>query len=814
MYRNFFKSAFRNLLRHKTYTLINIGGLAIGIAVSLTIFMVIRYQTSFDTFHPQKDHLYRVLTRSHQGASGNISYNKEVPFPLPTSIKADFPQIQQVAPVWESHNDQLLIPDPSGATQRSFKENRGVFFTTPSFFRMFDFPLLAGSYQSLKDPNTVLLTKDMATKYFGDWKTAMGKTLTLQVGGSLFSHGSDELKVTGILAPIPANTDFQCKMVVAFGTGITVDMAANTDWQDRTNTDFGCYLMLPEGISVDGFNQELRGFAQKVRPSGDKDGFIIEPLSAVHFDTRAGDYSGHTLSHQLINVLWLIAAFITLIACVNFVNLSTAQAVHRAREVGVRKVLGSNKSQLQIQFFLETALIVLSAVVLAVLIDSLALPWINQLLAMTLSLPLLGHPEIALVLLAFTAAVTALAGFYPSLVLSRFNPVHALKSKITSAGTRGISLRRGLVVFQFVIAQALIIGTLIIIKQMSFFMNQPLGFDKDAMITVPFRVDSLRLSRLDYLRQQLLSLKGVQAVSFSSNSPIEDAGNLWSTFKFDHADKEAGFKAITKFADDQYVPTYHLQLVAGRNLQPSKMTREFLVNESFVKKLGLARPQDILNKEISIWGDRIQCPVVGVVKDFIDRSFRNGLAPMLITTDDVMYSQAAIKVGTTGMSSTLQSMKKIWEQTFPGLVYEYRFLDDKIASFYAQENQLAILYKIFASIAILLSCLGLYGLASFMALKRVKEVGIRKVLGASAGSIVILFSKEFILLMVIAFAIAAPLAGVYMEQWLQGYAYRIHLHVGVFAAGGLAAVMIALLTLSFQAIKSAVANPVNSLRAQ
>ena len=306
----------------------------------------------------------------------------------------------------------------------------------------------------------------------------------------------------------------------------------------------------------------------------------------------------------------------------------------------------------------------------------------------------------------------------------------------------------------------------------------------------------------------------MQAVSFSSNTPVEDADDIWSTFKFDHAIKEADFKAITKFADEEYVPAYKLQLIAGRNLQPSGMTREFLVNESFMKSLGIKNPDEILNKEISMWGGRIKCPVVGVLKDFNDRSFRHYPAPLLITTNRTMYSQATIKLETKNISSTLQSVKTIWEQTLPNFVYEYNFLDDKIASFYKQETQLEQLYEIFAVIAILLSCLGLYGLAFFMAVQRTKEVGIRKVLGASADKVVYLFLKEFIILIAIAFVIATPIAWYFMHNWLQNYAYRIIISWWIFAAGGFVAIIIALATISFQAIKAASANPVKSLSSQ
>ena len=813
MFKNYFKIAWRNLTRNKSYAAINIIGMAVGIAVCLVIFIIIQYQTSFDGFHAKKDRTYRVLTEYHHAESANITYGKDVPFPMPLGLKTAFPQIE-LAPVFASQNDQLITLDNNGNTDQVFKEQRGVFYTDPSFFKIFDFPLLAGSYASLKDPNNVLLTKEVAEKYFGDWKTAIGKTIKLQGGGYMFEHGTDVLKVSGILATIPANTDFQLKLVVAFGTGFTGSyLAKSTDWLN-TVPDFGCYVLLPPNVSVENFNQQLRAYSQKVQSPANKDSHIIQPISAVHYDTQVGNYSNRTISHQLLNVLWLIAAFILLIACVNFINLSTAQAVNRAKEVGVRKVLGSSEAQLQTQFIIETFLIVTCAVILAALFTILALPYVSGLLELSLSFNILNNPTIILFLLTVTIVVTALAGFYPSIVLSRFNPVNALKSKLTASPANGISLRRGLVVFQFIIAQALIIGTLVIVRQMNYFMDQPLGFDKDAIVNVPFRVDSLRISRLDYLKQQLLSVNGVQAVSYSSNTPVEDANDTWSSMRFNHAIKETDFKAITKFADEGYIPAYKLTLIAGRNLQPSQTTREFLVNESLLKSLGIKKPEDILNKEISIWGDQIKCAVVGVLKDFNDRSFRHDLAPLLVTTNVTMYNQVGVKLATTNIAATLQSVKQIFEKTFPDFVYEYKFLDDKIAGFYKQENQLSALYKIFAAIAIFLSCLGLYGLASFMAVQRIKEVGIRKVLGATAGSIVYLFSKEFIMLITIAFAIAAPIAWYYMHQWLQAYVYRIDISWWLFAIGGLAAIIIALITVSFQAVKAAKANPVKSLRSE
>ncbi|MBL7813792.1 MAG: ABC transporter permease [Saprospiraceae bacterium] len=819
MIKNYFKTAFRNLIYNKGYAFINIAGLAVGIAVCILIFIIIQFQTSFDGFHAKKDRIYRVLSESHRADAGGISYEKNVPFLLPDGLKTAFPQLEQVVPIYASHNDELQILDDNGTPVKNFKEQNGVFYTSPTFFNVFDFPLLSGTYESLKDPNNVLLTKEIAETYFGDWKSAVGKTIKItgyySMGAGLFQFPATPLKVSGILATIPPSTDFQLKLVIAYGTNFTGDKQygfQQPNWNQST-PDFGCYVLLPPNISADNFNQQLKGYASKLQSVNQKGSYILQSINAVHHDAQTGNYSSKTISKELINVLWLIATFILLIACVNFINLSTAQAVNRAKEVGVRKVLGSNLLQLQTQFLVETFLVVVSAVVLSILITVLALPYANQLLELSLSFNTFSNPAIILFIFAITIIVTALAGFYPSIVLSRLNPVNTLKSKLKASTTKGVSLRRGLVVFQFVIAQVLIIGTFVILEQMDYFMNQPLGFDKNAIVNIPYRPDSTGNNLTDYLKQKLL-LNGVQAVSFNSNSPIEENNNTFTKFKFDHAIKDADFQAITKFVDDDYVPTYKLQLVAGKNLKPSPFTQEFLVNESLVKSLGIKNLEDILNKEISIMGGLIKCPVVGVVKDFNDRSLHHGLAPLLMATNSTMYRQASIKLPTVNIASTMQTIQKIWEQTFPNYVYEYRFLDEKIANFYNQESQLAQLYKICAIIAIFLSCLGLYGLASFMAIQRIKEVGIRKVLGASIANIVYLFSKEFIILISIAFLIATPLASYFMNQWLQNYAYQVTIEWWVFASAGFIALLIALLTVSFQAVKAAVANPVKSLRTE
>ena len=804
MIRNYFKTAFRNLLRRKNYTIINITGLAAGIAICLIIFIVIRYEMSFDNYHEKKDRVYRVLTEYHHTDSPDIFFGKGVPSPLPAALKANFSQAEKVAAIYSAGNDHIQVLDDNGQSIKKFKEEKGVFFTEASLFDIFDFKWLVGNPSSLKNPNSVVLTKTIAEKYFGDWQFASGKTIKW--------NNREVLKVTGILADVPENTDLQLKVVIAFGTGGTSDFAKSTNW-DGTASSYGCYVLLSRDVSASSFNNQLRAFVKKMKSAENKDSHIIQPLNKIHYDVKTGDFSDRTISPGLIKALWLIGAFILLIACVNFINLSTAQAVNRSKEVGIRKVLGSNKTGLKVQFITETFLIVFMSIVLAVFIAVITLPFISGVLSKSLSFDLADGPAITLFLISIAAVVTALAGFYPSIVLSRFNPINALKNKMTSTGTKGISLRRGLVVFQFVIAQALIIGTLIIVKQMNYFTSQPLGFDKSAIVNIPFPDDSVGTSKLDYLRKQLADTKNIRGVSFSSNTPVEDDNDNWSTFKFDHAAKETDFYAITKFADDQYIPTYKLPLVAGRNLRPSDTAREFLVNETLVKNLGIVNPQDVLNKEINLWGF-INGQIVGVVKDYNDRSFRRGIDPVLITTLKRGYNQAGIKLTTADVSSSIRSIEKLWNQTFPEFVFEYKFLDEKIESFYEQENQLSSLYKIFALIAIFLSCLGLYGLVSFMAVQRVKEVGIRKVLGASVASVIYLFSKEFIILVAIGFVIASPIAWYFMDKWLQDYVYRINISWWIFLVGGISAVVIALLTVSFRAIKAAIANPVKSLRSE
>ncbi|MDB5135220.1 MAG: FtsX-like permease family protein [Mucilaginibacter sp.] len=808
MIRNYIKTAWRNLLRNKSYAAINVIGLAIGIAACLLIFLIVHFETSFDNFHSKKDRIYRVVT-AFSNPDG-IHLSSGTPLPIAEGLRIDFPQLKDVAAIFQNDGSHYSIGNSSrGEPVKKFKEDE-AYYAEPQFFNIFDFGWLAGDKKTaLSDPNTVVLTQDEADKFFGDWHGAMGKIIRYE--------NKTDLKVTGILKNTPANTDFPLKLVISYAS-VNVkgsDFYGNIhDWVS-TFGDHSCFVVLPNNMNAGQFNQNLKAFVKKHKPADYvKDGFQLQALGDMHYNTEVGVFSNHPFSKQLIKAISLIGLFLLIIACVNFINLATAQAVNRSKEVGIRKVLGSNRNQLILQFISETLIITLFAVILAILLAEIALPMLNKLLEIQLDSAFIADPVLLLFLLGVVICVTLLSGFYPAMVLSGFNPIAALKNKIVSARTSGISLRRALVVLQFCIAQVLVIGTLVIIHQMDYFKNKSLGFDKDAIITVPFPGDSVNRIKLNTLHDQLLLLPGINDVSYSFASPSDNNG--WgSDFKYNNAPKQTNFSAQLKWADAEYFNLYKLQFVAGHPYSKGDTIHGYVVNETLVKKLGVTNPKDAIGKYIKLWDDKKKyAQIVGVVKDFNISSLKNAIQPVLMSSWKDVYQKINIKLEPTNINQTLASVEKLWNSTFPDGIYEYQFLDEKIANFYKSEDQLSQLYKIFAGIAIFISCLGLYGLVSFMAVQRTKEVGIRKTLGASVGSIVYLFSKEFTLLIIIAFGISAPIGWFFMHWWLQDYTYKISMGPGIFILAIVVSVAIAWITVGYKAIMAALANPVKSLRSE
>ncbi|HTD40703.1 MAG TPA: ABC transporter permease, partial [Mucilaginibacter sp.] len=676
MLKNYLKTAWQNLRSHKAYVAINTVGLAVGIGACLLIFLLIQYETSFDNFHQNKERIYRVAAATK--TKNGMNYSQGSAFPVAEALRMDYPQLEHVARIYGRNNQQItILTDKDNAAQKKFKEN--VFFAEPEFFEIFNFPFLAGNPKNaLSEMNTAVVTQETAEKYFGDWHTAIGKFIK-------YDNDKDKVcKVTGVLKNIPSNTDFPLQVVLSFKT--TKGEDGSTDWANEDGS-LNTYIVLPKNMSSRQFDNDLKTFVKKYAPAAyTNHGYILQPLTNIHYESEFGTYRGSTFSKTLITALSLIGLFLLIIACINFINLATAQAVNRSKEVGVRKVLGSSKNQLIIQFLSETFLITLASVVLAIVFALIALPVLNYLLHISLEIQL-GFPLIAF-LSSLIIIVTFLSGFYPAIVLSGFNPIKVLKSKFTSKTAAGLSMRRVLVVFQFTVAQTLIIGTLIVVSQMNFFKNASMGFDKDAIVMVPLPGDSARLSKMDALKTQLRQLAGIKNVSISSFSPMDQAG--WDgDFKFDNAVKKSDFNPDFKWADADYFKTYNIQFIAGKPYYPADTVNGFVVNELMVKKLGFKNPEDILGKKINIFDGNIVAPVVGVVKDFNGNSMKKELKPVALGSWKMVYRVFNIKIQPQNAKQTLAAIEKLWNNTYPDYVYEYQFLDDKIASFYKQENQLS-----------------------------------------------------------------------------------------------------------------------------
>ncbi|MFA6085235.1 ABC transporter permease [Mucilaginibacter sp.] len=804
MLKNYIKTAWRSIQRNKSYTIINVIGLAIGIAACLLIFLVINFETSFDNYHTKKNHIYRLLSK--RTSSEGIKIRAGVPFPVAEGLRVDYPQLPFVASALNDENQQISVNDNTGQVKR-FKE-KDLYFTEPQFFNIFDFAWLAGDKKNaLTEPNTVVITRQIAERYFGTWDNAMGKTIKY--------NNKIDLKVTGVLENLPLNTDLPVNIAISFNTIKGTDYGNNLqDWQS-TFGSHSCFIVLPDNISEAKFTNDLVAFVKKHKPNQAKqEAFLLQPLTEMHYDTRAGLFSGQVFSKDLIKAFSLIGLFLLIIACVNFINLATAQAVNRSKEVGIRKVLGSRRKQLILQFISETFIITLFAITLAIIISEAALPGLNNLLEIKLSAGFITSPDIMLFLASVLVGVTLLAGMYPAIVLSGFNPIAALKNKISTGKANGITLRRSLVVLQFGIAQVLVIGTIVIISQVDHFKNSALGFDKDAVITVTLPGDSLSRLNMKSLQRGIMQQAGVKDFSYSFTSPSDNTN--WGTpIRYNNATEETDFKVNLKWSDNEYFKLYNIKFIAGGPYIKSDTVRGYVVNETLLKNLGVTDPKEAIGKTINIWEDKnLTQKIVGVVKDFNVSSLREQIPPVVMASWTGQYSIANIKLKPSNVKSTLATIEKLWTATFPDNVYEYKFLDDKIANFYKKESQLSQLYKIFAGIAIFISCLGLYGMVSFMAVQRTKEVGIRKTLGASVANIVYLFSKEFTLLIVIAFVIAAPIAWYFINQWLQAYTYRIKPGAGIFILTISISIIIAWITVGYKAIKAALVNPVRSLRSE
>jgi ABC-type antimicrobial peptide transport system permease subunit len=797
MLRNYVKIAFRNLVRNKVYGAINTVGLALSMACSILLFTLITHHLSFDNFHAQSDRIYRIVTEMHRD---NIGYNSSVPAPLGKAFRNDYTFAEKVARIATFTNEQITIKHADRASK--LREEEGIAFTEPEFFDIFSYPLIQGDKKTvLAAPNTAIVTEKTAKKYFGNANP---------IGKEFWVGNKIPFTITGLLKDLPENTDRRTGIYVSYSTLKQYNewLASDDSWggiQDAMQ----CFVRLRPNVSVSQVEKVFPAYVKKYRPtSKNVHHYKLQPLADVHFNAQ---YDG-VMEKRNLWILSVIGLFLMATACVNFINLATAQALKRSKEVGVRKVLGGVKRQLFWQFMAETALITLLAAGVALVLSYALLPVVNEFFVTQMSIRLLSDASLPLFVGGLVITVTFFAGSYPGLVLAGFQPVVALKGKIANHHIGGFNTRRTLIVVQFAISQLLIIGMVVMIRQMQYAKQADLGFDKEAILMVPIGTDSTG-TKMNTLKNQIASISGVEKISLCYAAPASE--QAWNnSVRFGNQAEEVNFRTSIKAADEAYVPTFGLELAAGRNLFRSDTVREFLVNEAFIRKLNFQKPEDALGHRILANGGQMAGPIVGVVKDFHDRSFREEISAVAITTNKSDYSEYAIKLNMSNARSVLATLEKAWTDQYPDQIFEYHFLDDTIARFYETEDRFIKLIQFFSFIAIFIGCLGLYGLVSFMVVQKTKEIGIRKVLGGSFAHILWIFGKEFIRLIVIAFLIAAPIGWWVMNGWLQDFEYQVDITVGTFVLAVSISLVIAGLTVSYQAVKAALANPVKSLRSE
>ena len=799
MFKNYLKTALRNLLREKGSSLLNIAGLTLGITCSLVLFLLVKHLATFDNYHKNRDRIYRVVSES-DGNTGRF-YTSGVPPVLPDAFRQDFPEAQEVT--FTSYRSDALIKVPqANGESKKFQEELGVVFAQPNFFKIFDRPLLIGDAEKgLDEPNEAIISRSLARKYFG----------TEEVVGEIVNHDTVEYKITAVMEDYPVNTDFPFNLMLSMATikKVRDEQGWGGIWSDEQ-----CYFLLKENESTAKIEARIPGFVDKYlgKDNYRHQTFTLQPLRELHFDDRYSNYSYNTTPREMLIALGVIAAFLLITACINFINLTTAEAIKRSKEVGIRKSLGSSRSQLVAQFLGETTLVTVFAMLLSLGISQMALSLLNPFLELPLKLDFTGDVLLWIFIFGVTIIVSLLSGLYPSLVISGYKPALALKNQISNRSSSGYHLRRSLVVLQFVISQFFIMGTIILLSQMNYFRSQDLGFQKDAVLILPVPRPASGAddgwSKMRTLREEISRLSGVEYASLSSTPPSSGAVNS-TGFYFEGEAEDQQRDTQVKQVDGNYISLYDIDLVTGDNLEDFDTARGFLVNEELVRVAGL-RPESIIGKRMVMWGRNL--PVVGVIRDFHTVSLRDRIEPTVLMNNISGYRTMSIKLTQAELKHIIREVKTRWENAYPEHIFEYQFLDERIREFYEGEEKMSVVLTVFTTMAIFIGCLGLFGLATFMANQKTKEIGVRKAMGASVESIVMLFSKEYVKLIFIGFLLASPAVWFLMNKWLENFAYKITIGPLVFLAGLAVTLTVAILTVGYKSFKAAIVNPIQSLR--
>ena len=793
MLKNYFKIAFRNLWRHRVFSLINILGLTVGMTACFLIFLYVRFELSYDKFHSKGDRIYRIIcdikTPTETMKPGGPSWA------VGPHLMGGFPQVEAAV---RTTDDELLVRKGNV----KFQEKKSL-WADSSFFQVFDFKLIKGNpHTALNDPLNVVFSESAVKKYFGN-TDPIGQTILLTGDGFT-------AKVTGVMKDIPENSMIQADMLVSMNT-LTRKLNPNLDnqWGNYGNRT---YVLLKPGANAAAFEKQIPAFLEKMNGTEMKQlnmypTLMLEKFPEAYLHSTRNDSNSGSIKN--VYIFSIVAIFILLIACFNFVNLTTARSAERAKEVGIRKVVGAGRRQLTAQFIGESVMICIIAFILTLGAAALLLPSFNLLAGKTLSKGIFDNWQFIGILFLASIGIGLLAGIYPALVLSSFKPVTVLKGRFAT-GTKGILLRKGLVISQFTISIALIISTIIVYLQMNFMRSQDLGFSKDQMMVINSNGDPAR----DAFMHAVEGLPNVKSVSMSSSVP--GGGNMGAYSKIQNAKGEMQIANLDLyFVDFDYLKQFNIKMAAGRMFSRQFMTdttQAMILNESAVKSFHYKSAQDAVGRDFNQWGR--QGKIIGVIKDFHFKSLQEEIKPLSMRIEPNGCSLVSIKVSGNNLPFTISAIENKWNALIPARPFSYFFLDEFFDEQYKSEQRFGKLFLNFAILAIIISCLGLLGLASYSTMQRTREIGIRKVLGATIPNIVNLLSRDFLTLVGIAIIIASPIAWFAMHKWLQDFAYRIPISWWIFAVAAVAATIIAILTVSFQAIKAAVANPVKSLRTE
>ena len=809
MIKNYLTIAFRNLTKYKFISFINLFGLTIGLTCCLLIFIFIRHELSYDKYQPNAERVYRITRTFNNSETGAVSLilGSVAPAFGPLLLN-DFKEIEGMTRLLQNgtaairYNDKML-------------NQPEVYFADDKFFDFFKVDVLKGNIKkSLSDPKSVMMTDETAKKYFGD-QDPINKIIRINFGDY------HDFKVTGIYKPLPSNTHFHPEMMLSFNTlNDTAIYGANQLKTSWSNNSFLTYIRLPQGYEPKKLEAQFPAFLNRHINPGDPvktsrwTSLALQKLTDIHLRSHTDYEAEENGDIKRVYVFSAIALFILLIACINYMNLSTARSTLRAREIGIRKTVGAQRKEIIAQFLSESVLVTWIAMILAFGFTWLLIPWLNEVSGQELSINGIMKWYIILPILLVPFVVGIISGIYPALFMSSFQPVKVLKGLVRTGGAN-ISFRKVLVTVQFAISIILIICTAIVFSQMKYMQNKALGFEKEQIITLPY-VTALN-DKYDAFRTELLSNTAIKNLGRSSRIPtgrLLDA--MGSTMKRGDTMAPVAVDIKNVAADEDFISTYGIKIVAGRGFSRDfgSDTSGYLLNEASVSALGLKTNEDAIGKDFGYGGRKGK--IIGVINDFHFESLHQKIVPlvMLFPKNLNNFGRISIKIVGANTTAALTHIEKTWKNFLPETPYQFTFLDENFARLYKAEERQKTLFTTFAFIAIFIACLGLFGLSAFAISQRVKEIGIRKVLGANVSTIVTLLSKDFLKLVGLSAVIAFPVAWFAMKKWLQDFAYRIDMPWWIFIVAGIMAAIIALVTISFQAIKAAVANPVKSLRSE